>query len=87
MNFIKKIINYFLLKFQNKSRKKDIEQRENYIGKRKIDHFRRNIIKYKNLSDLISVSTEFLKDLLLTENIGFYFWITILKSRFLILLY
>ncbi len=74
MNSIKKFINYFFLKLQNKWEKKDIEQRENYVGKRKIDHFRRNIIKYKNLSDLISVSTQFLKDFLQTENVGFYFW-------------
>lgn len=65
-------INNFLSKIIDKFKEK--EQRHDFVGKRKIDYFRRNIIRYKNINDVITQTIHFLKDFLLTDDVSFYYW-------------
>jgi signal transduction histidine kinase len=68
-------INSFFNFSKNKISSKEYrEQREDFIGKRKIDLFRRSIIKYRVINEIIQYTTNFLKEFLNTENIGFYYW-------------
>lgn len=65
-------INSFLKKLQQSLKKR--EHRQDFQAKRRIDTFRRTIIKYKNIDDVIIQTINFLKEFLLTNEIGFYYW-------------
>jgi len=71
-----KKINYYFNSFLNFYIKKFFrtEKREAYIGKRKIDQFRRSIIKYRKVEEIIQYTCDFLKDFLSTQQIGFFYW-------------
>lgn len=55
---------------------KKIKYREkrSHTGKRKIDQFRREIIKLSKKEDIIHYTIAFLKEYLSTEEVGFFFW-------------
>ncbi|MFN3245538.1 MAG: hypothetical protein ACK42K_02475 [Leptonema sp. (in: bacteria)] len=69
-----KKINYYFNSFLSFYIKKFFrtEKREVYIGKRKIDQFRRSIIKYRKVEEIIQYTCDFLKDFLSTQQIGFF---------------
>jgi two-component system NtrC family sensor kinase len=71
-----KKINYYFNSFLNFYIKKFFrtEKREVYSGKRKIDQFRRSIIKYRKVEEIIQYTCDFLKDFLSTQQIGFFYW-------------
>lgn len=68
------IIKPFLKLIRKKNTPDQTEQRKYYSGKRKIDSFRRNIIRFRKTKEIIETSINFLKEFLETDLIGFYFW-------------
>ncbi|MFN3603105.1 MAG: sensor histidine kinase [Leptonema sp. (in: bacteria)] len=72
MKKLNSLYNSFFRFFGSKENRE--EQRSHYSGKRKIDFFRRNIIRYRKTKEIIDAIVSFLKDFLETENFGFYFW-------------
>lgn len=77
MNFLLKKFNSFFIKFQKYLKKRlGIHKQDlrDYTGKRKIDQFRRFIIKFRKTNDIITYTLQFLKDTLKTDTVGFYYW-------------
>jgi Signal transduction histidine kinase regulating C4-dicarboxylate transport system len=66
--YFNSFLNFYIKKFFR------TEKREVYIGKRKIDQFRRSIIKYRKVEEIIQYTCDFLKDFLSTQQIGFFYW-------------
>ncbi len=63
------------MKWFKKLRKKfSEEKRKTYTGKRKIDLFRRRIIRYRKLDQVIEYAISFLKEFLNTPITGIYLW-------------
>ena len=67
-HYFNSFLNFYIKKFFR------TEKREVYIGKRKIDQFRRSIIKYRKVEEIIQYTCDFLKDFLSTQQIGFFYW-------------
>lgn len=74
MKYLDSFINFFLYVFSKKKNELKEDNREYYTGKRKIDLFRRNIIRFRKTNEIIENTIKFLKDFLETQKIGFYFW-------------
>ena len=66
--YFNSFLNFYLKKFFR------TEKRDVYIGRRKIDQFRRNIIKFRKVEEIVKYTCDFLKDFLSTQEIGFFYW-------------
>ncbi len=68
------IIKPFLRLFRKKNIQSKKDNRRLFYGKRKIDVFRRTIIRFRKTKDIVETSIHFLKEFLQTNSIGFYLW-------------